>query len=118
MKKLRQFLKFDTQEFFKGKDVRVMADEPWYDYQDGRIKATLGTKYKCIIATDNTVYDGEDVAPDLNGGEAVVVKVTNDRKDYKKLSKIQFVNPEATVYGQFQSELSLKADDVEIEAPK
>lgn len=118
MKKLRQFLKFDTEEFFKGKDVRVMADEPWYEYDDGRITKTLGTKYKCIIATDNTIYEGEDVAPDLNGGEQIVVKVPKDRKDYKKFSKIHFVNPSASVYGQFQSELSVQAEDVNIEPPK
>lgn len=118
MKKLRQFLKFDTEAFFKGKDIRVMADEPWYEYEDGRITKTLGTKYKCIIATDNTVYDGDDVAPDLNGGESIVVKVPKEAVDYKKFSRIQFVGANATVYGQFQSELSLQAEDVKIESIK
>src|SRR5699024_9499215 len=106
MKKLRQFLKFDTEEFFKGKDVRVMADEPWYEYEDGRITKTLGTKYKCIIATDNTVYDGDDVAPDLNGGESIVVKVSKEPVDYKKISRIKIVGANVIDNGQLQKELS------------
>lgn len=118
MKKLRQFLKFDTDEFFKGKDIRVMADEPWNSYSDGRITKILGTKYKCIIALDNTKYDGEDVSFDLNGGEPIVVKVPKDAVEYKKFSKIKFVNATASVYGQFQSELSVQAEDVVIEASK
>lgn len=118
MKKLRQFLKFDTDAFFKGKDMRVVADEPWFEYQDGRITKTLGTKYKIIIATDNTTYDGDDVSPDLNGGEQIILKVPKERVDYKKFSKIRFVNSTASVYGQFQSELSVQAEDVVIEASK
>lgn len=118
MKKLRQFMKFDAEGFFKDKDVRVMADEPWYEYNDGQIIKTLGTKYKCVIAVDNTSYDGDDVAHDLNGGEQVVVKVANARKEYKKFSKIIFVDVTASVYGQFQSDLSLKASDIIIELIK
>lgn len=118
MKKLRQFLKFDSDGFFKGKDVRVMADEPWYEYEDGRITKTVGTKYKCVIAADNTKYEGDDVAPDLNGGEQITLKTPKDRVDYRKFSKIKFVNPTASVYGQFQSELSVQAEDVVIEASK
>lgn len=114
MKKLRQFNKFDCEAFFKDKDVRVMAVEPWYDYEDGKRTKQLGTKYKCIIATDNTDYGGKDDQPDLNAGEQVDVKVPLPPKKFKKFSKITFINPTATVYGTFMSELSVKADDVEI----
>ncbi|WP_179123806.1 hypothetical protein [Paraliobacillus ryukyuensis] len=118
MKKLRQFNKFDCETFFKEKDVRVMAHEPWNEYVDGQATKQLGTKYKCVIVTDNTKYEGKDVHPDLNAGEQIDVKVPQSPKDYKKFSRIMFVNPTASVYGQFMSELSVKADDVDIIQPK
>lgn len=118
MKKLREFNKFDCEAFFKDKDVRVMAQEPWNEYEDGKITKQLGTKYKCVIATDNTVYRGKDVEPDLNAGEQIDVKVPLPPKEFKKFNKITFVNPTASVYGTFMSELSVKADDVEIQSTK
>lgn len=119
MKKLRQFNLFDAVGFFKDKDVRVMSHEDWKEYDaEGKNPKVVGTKYKAVIATDRTEYTGEDVAPDLNAGEQVVVKVAKPPKEYKKFSKITFVNPTASVYGTFMSELSVKADDVEITQPK
>ncbi|EXJ23868.1 hypothetical protein ADIAL_0660 [Alkalibacterium sp. AK22] len=118
MKKLRQFNKFDAEGFFQEKDVRVMAHEPWNDYEDGQIAKQLGTKYKCVIATDNTTYDGDDVPADLNAGEQIDVKIAKQPKDYKKFSKIKFIQPTASVYGTFQSELSVKAEDIEIISTK
>lgn len=119
MKKLRQFNIFDAVEFFKDKDVRVMSHEDWKEYdEDGKNSKVIGTKYKTVIATDRTKYTGADVAPDLNAGEQVIVKVPQPPKEYKKFSKITFVNPTASVYGTFMSELSVKADDVEISQPK
>lgn len=116
MKKLRGFNKFDCEAFFKDKDVRVMAHEAWNEYDDGQITKQLGTKYKCVIVTDKTEYQGKDIAPDLNAGEQIDVKVPQQPKEYKKFSPITFVNPSASVYGTFQSELSVKADDVEIQS--
>ncbi|MBB6450824.1 hypothetical protein HNR44_002814 [Geomicrobium halophilum] len=115
MKKLRSFNVFDCNAFFKEKDVRVMAHEPWSDYEDGKVTKQLGTKYKCVIATDNTKYEGKDVEPDLNAGEQIIIKVPQQPKKYKKFSKIKFVNPTASVYGTFMSELSVKADDIDIQ---
>lgn len=104
-------MKFDAEEFFKEKDIRIIADEIWHDYTDNKITKTLGTKYKCIIAFDNTKYEGDDVAAGLNSGEPLSIKIGKERIDYKKFSKIKLINPTATVYGQFQSELSVKAED-------
>lgn len=117
MKKLKQFSRFDCEAFFKDKDVRVMAQEPWNEYEDGKATKQLGTTFKCVIATDNTKYEGKDVEPDLNAGEQINVKVPQPPKQFKKFSRITFVNPTASVYGSFQSELSVKADDVEIISP-
>ncbi|WP_303984685.1 hypothetical protein [Niallia circulans] len=92
-----------------------MAQEPWNDIKDGQVTKQLGTKYKCVIASDGTKYEGDDVRPDLNAGEQIVVKVPQPPKKFKKFSRITFVNPTASVYGTFQSELSVKADDVDIQ---
>ncbi|TCT15283.1 hypothetical protein EDD68_1371 [Melghiribacillus thermohalophilus] len=119
MKKLREFNRFDCEAFFKDKDVRVMSHEDWLEYDaDGKNPKVVGTKYKTVIATDRTEYKGADVAPDLNAGEQVIVKVPKPPKEYKKFSKITFVNPTASVYGTFMSELSVKANDVDIVQPK
>ncbi|QXE01917.1 hypothetical protein [Terribacillus sp. DMT04] len=115
MKKLRQFNKFDAEEFFKDKDIRVVAQEPWYEYADKQKTKQIGTKYKCVIATDKTLYEGNDVEPDLNAGEQIFVKVPKPPKNFKKFSKILFVNPTASIYGTFMSELAVKADDVDIQ---
>lgn len=114
MKKLRGFNKFDCEAFFKDKDVCVMAHEPWNEYDDGKVIKQLGTTFKCVIVSDNTKYGGNDVEPDLNAGEQINVKVPKPPKEYKKFSRITFINPTASVYGSFQSELSVKAEDVEI----
>lgn len=115
MKKLRQFNKFDCEAFFKDKDVRVLAHEDWNEYKDGEITKKLGTKYKCVIATDNTIYADEGEATDVNAGEQVDVKVPNAEKEYKKFSKIIFVGATASVYGTFQNELSVVAEDVKFQ---
>lgn len=118
MKQLRKFLRFDSDAFFEGKDVRVLAHEPWNDYEDGRITEILGTKYKCVIAVDNTDYENENLSSNLNGGEQVVVKVPGNAKEYVPFSRIKFVNAVGVVYGQYQNELSLTAEDVTIQEPK
>lgn len=115
MKKLRQFNKFDCEAFFKDKDVRVLAHEDWNEYEDGEITKRLGTKYKCVIATDNTIYGDENEATDVNGGEQVDVKVPHAEKEYKKFSKVSFVKASASVYGTFQNELSVVAEDVKFQ---
>lgn len=99
MKKLRQFNQFNCGAFFKDKDIRVMAHEPWQDYEGGQVTKQLDTKYKCVVATDKTEYEGKDIEPDLNAGEQIIVKVLPPPKDYKKFSRIMFVKATASVYG-------------------
>jgi len=115
MKRLRQFNKFDCEAFFKEKDVRVLAHEDWNEYDNGEITKRLGTKYKCVIATDSTIYGDENEANDLNAGEQVDVKVPHPEKEYKKFSKITLINASGSVYGTFQNELSVVAEDVKIQ---
>ncbi|MDT2745979.1 MULTISPECIES: hypothetical protein [Enterococcaceae] len=110
MKGLREYQRFDANGYFEQKELRVMASEAWNEYSDGQVGKNLGTKYKCVIATDNTAYKNPETD---NTGEQVVVKVEKNAKDFKKFARVTLVNPSATIYGQFQNELSVKADDVE-----
>lgn len=110
MKGLREYQMFDAKSFFEKKELRAVAKETWNEYSDGQVGKNLGTKYKCVIATDHTEYKKPETD---NTGEQVVVKVEKPAKDFKKFSRINLVNPSASIYGQFQNEISVKADDVE-----
>lgn len=112
MKGLRDYQVFNATDFFKDKDLRVLATEPWNEFKEGQVTKELVTKYKCVIATDNTKYKND--IKDLNAGEQIVIKVEKQPKTFKKFSQVTLVNPTATIYGSFQSELSVKAEDVEI----
>lgn len=119
MKKLRNFNIFDAVGFFKDKDVRVMSHEDWKEYdEDGKNSKIIGTKYKTVIAADRPEYTGGDVAPDLNAGEQVIVKVPKPPKEYKKFSKIVFVNSKVAFYSTFMSSLSVDSEDTNINPPK
>ena len=36
LKSLREFLKFDAVSFFKGKQLLLMRETPWKDYDSGK----------------------------------------------------------------------------------
>lgn len=110
MKGLREYQMFDAKGYFEQKELRAIASEAWNEYTDGQVGKVLGTKYKCVIATDNTTYKNPSTD---NTGEQVVVKVEKPAKEFKKFARVSLVNPSATIYGQFQNELSVKADDIE-----
>lgn len=111
MKKLREFMAFDLDAFLKQKDIRVLASEPWLDYNQGSEGNPLGTKYKCIILSDDTEYKNPEDAG-VNAGEALTIKVKGKAKTFKKLSRFKIIGAEATVYGEFSNMLSIKADDI------
>lgn len=111
MKGLREHLEFETKKFFDKKELRVIASEAWAEYVEGQVGKTLGTKYKCVIATDNTAY--RNPATD-NTGEQVDVKVEKPAKEFKKFARVSLINPTATVYGEYQNQLAVKAEDIEV----
>ena len=115
MRKLRGFLRFDMDAFLKDKELRVVGAEPWQQYQDGAVGDVVGTKYKLVIATDHTVYHIDDPTKDakINEGEPLVVKIAKPSKEYKKFAIAKLVQPTATVYGDFQNQLSVTAQDIE-----
>lgn len=115
MKKLRSFLRFEIESFLKDKELRIVGAEPWQTYNDGVAGEVIGTKYKLVIATDNTVYNPTDPTRDarINEGEPLTVKINQPQKSYKKFAIVRLIDAEATVYGEFQNELSVTAKDIE-----
>ena len=95
------------------KDIRVIGSEPIFDYVDGKATNNVGTKYKCIIVTDQTDYS--DGSQDLNTGEQLNIKISAPAKPYKKFDRVVLKNPIGKIYGEFQNNLSLTADDIEFQ---
>ena len=108
-------MRFDSKAFFSNKEIRVVGNEPWIEYApDGNRKAEVGTKYKCVIAQDNTVYSDNTVGG--NVGEALVIKVEAPVKSYNRFAVIKVINPVCKVYGEYRNQLSIVAEDIELEA--
>lgn len=114
-KKLNQFAFFDYLKFSEGKVLKLVAIEPWKDFDTGTV---LGTKYKTVIAQDKTHYnlkDGEQVS---NLFEKLDFKVPHDPHNIPLGSVVKPVNPVATVYGQYRNQLSVRADDIQVVNPQ
>lgn len=107
LKKLRQFAPFNFPSFSEKKDLRCVASQPWIDFDS---KAKLGTKYTLIILQDATEYGNKDIT---NAGQIFDVKIPSEAKTFKPLAKVRLIDPTATIYGDFQNQLSVKAANIE-----
>ena len=101
MKKLKLFAPFNAELFFSNIDLQFVKLEEVYT--DG-IKS--GFKYHLLIIADNNNY-GDDSS--LNMGELIKVKVDNNKCN---------INPSASIYGDYQNQLSIKADNVVLKKSK
>ncbi len=110
MKKLSQFLKFDFDEFSKGKAYQLIGMSEWKDYET---KAHMGTKLEALIAKDNTPYKQKDGEHVTNAFEKITFKI---RKDVNVPigSFIMPVNAVAVVYGEYRNQLSVTSDDIRV----
>ena len=110
MKKLVQFQRFDILAFVHGKEFTVCGIGEWLDFAT---KAHLGTKLEVVISKDNTVYIQKDGEHITNLFEKLVFKVPKDIK-VPMGAIVEPVNAVATIYGEYQNNLSVKADDVKV----
>lgn len=117
MKKLNHFVKFDNK-FFDKLRLQVGKVEPFYDYVDGKKQdMPAGYKMSCSVLIDDNSY-GDD-GKGLNETEQFFVKVRfpmwSDGVPYAingfnhKACKLR--NPDAKVYGQWGSNLSVTVTD-------
>ena len=106
MKHLSQFIRFDLDAFLNGKELLVNSVSDWLDYEDKSVK---GTKITAVIISDETEYDKDG----NNRFEKLVIKVPKSI-DVAVDSVVVPVNATARVYGDFNNQLSVVADDIEI----
>lgn len=118
MKGLRQFLTFDTDAFFSGKLLIALGVKPFFQYVNGeRTEKILGSKIECVIGNDNTKYSNLETT---NAFEKLSIKVIDDDNfKIENMTKFKILKFEkATVYGQFQNNLSLEVLSENIEVIK
>ena len=111
MKKLPLFNFFAIDSFLKDKQIVCVGVKPGKDYETGE---TLGTKVEGVIAKDKTDYgeskDGEKVT---NLFERLTFKIP-EIIDVPLNVEIVPVNPVAKVYGEYQNQLSITADGIQV----
>lgn len=112
MKKLRQYQRFDTNSFLKGKTAIVGGVKPTTSEKDQADGYTF--IIKMMILEDP--YNDE-----INQGESLNIKFKNAPaiKPGQKVvfDKVQLKNPIGTVYGDYGNELSIKVDGMSGVAP-
>lgn len=113
LKKLMQFLKFDFEEFSKGKVYQVNGISEWVDYTT---KAHMGTKVEAVIVRDDTQYKQKDGETVTNRYEKLNFKVRKD-VNVPVNAYIMPVNAAATVYGDYRNQLSVTAEDIRVLTP-
>lgn len=113
MKYLRQFLHFDLSAFLVAKTLTVISIS---DLLDHETKAPIGKRVTCAITRDDTVYaPGKDGAVGSNVYEKVSVKVKYPHTvSVTPGDEVTLINATATVYGDFQNQLSIIAEGLEV----
>ncbi len=106
MKKLRQFTPFNSDLFFSKIELQFVKLEAVK--VDG---STVGYKYHLLITVDKHNYGDEK---SLNMGELIKVKIedVNSDTNFTFGQKVELINPQATIYGDFMNQLSVKADKI------
>ena len=111
MRGLHQFLNFDFDSFADGKVFLSGPSSDWLDRASGEV---LGVKVSAIIWQDNTTYKSpKSGMPISNQFEKIVFKIAK-RVSVPPNVQIKPIHPVATVFGEFQNQLSVVCDDVEI----
>lgn len=110
MYNLKPFQVFQTEKFLKDKELTVTNIKPWQDFDT---KEILGVKVEVAITKDETVYPaGRDGTVMTNLFEKLTFKVPKNSVDVKANDIVTPVHPVATIYGDYQNQLSITADDV------
>lgn len=112
MKKLKLFAPFDAKLFFSNIELQFTKVEPI------RVNdKTVGFKYNLLICDDQHNY-GEESS--LNIGEVIKVKIedVNSNTNFTFGQKVELINPRASIYGEYQNQLSVKADNVVLKKSK
>ena len=110
LKGLRDFVQFDAKGFLAGKQLLLMQESELKDYDSEKV---IGAKLKVTIWTDDTHYKKDETS---NEGSELDVKslgLTAEKIDRSNRGFIRLKNPSGVVFGDFQNQLSLRADGFE-----
>lgn len=114
LKALREFNGFDIDSFLQGKRLTATGCTPWKDYASGQ---PLGTKVEVAITEDKTPYKpGKDGTPVSNLYEKLVFKV-NKNINVPIGAAVVPVGAVATIYGDYQNQLSIRVTDIKVIQP-
>lgn len=110
LKKLTQFIKFDWQEFAKGKKFMVIGCRPWKDYDTQKVQ---GTAVDVVIVVDNTAYSQKENEQVTNLYEKLTFKI---KKSVSIPINTQVVpaGVTAVVYGDYRNLLSTKVEELQV----
>ena len=107
MNGLRPFMRFALSEFLEKKVLTVISCEPLSEYGSNTV---IGTKVTAAITLDNTDYG----KPITNLYEKLTIKVSTIGLEIPQGAEIKLLNGVASVYGERQNMLSIKAENVQI----
>lgn len=105
LKGLSQYNKFDLNGFLAGKKLVLTSVSEWRDYQ---LKELMGMKVEVTITEDNTSYKVNGNLPISNLYNKLTIKVPS-KVDLPIGTEVEIVDGEATVYGDYRNQLSIKA---------
>lgn len=111
MYNLNQFLDFRASDFFRDKKLEYLGKSNWTHHQTG---ALLGTRVDLVIIEDNTQYEArsDDKPIRSNRFEKIRVKIPGPVSEVSENALVELVNPVCRVWGDYNSQLSIVADDV------
>lgn len=112
MKKLKQFVKFDSEAFLEDKKLAIKSVKPTFEYINGvRSEVATGTTISVTIIEDNSKY-GEEIG--VNTFESFNLKIGTNFEVIKEKLKIgqqikikDYANLTGTIFGDYQNQLSL-----------
>lgn len=114
LKGLRQYVGFDFPRFSKDKLFTVTGVSNWVDFNT---KLPLGTRVEVVISSDQTPYaPSKDGRPISNLYEKLTFKIDKNINVPIGATVVP-LGAVATVYGQYQNELSIRAADIKVISP-
>lgn len=117
MKNLYQFLMFNLVAFLSGKTLLVTGISPLCDRASGEV---IGTRVECVITRDDTAYrppkSGSTTSTNLYEKVYIKIKLPNT-VSVNVGDVVEVVNGTATVYGDYNNNLSITADSLVVTKP-
>ena len=110
MKGLKQFQKFDLDEFLKDKEITFISSKAYYNYIDGQVSDQVaGMKLECVITKDNTIYNNDEIT---NEYEKITIKVPRaDKINLKRGTRLR-IEGVGKVWGDFSQNLTIEATNI------